>query len=223
MFNRKKCKKCGEKLNKGFDYCPSCGFKIGGQEDWGILGKNDFVPEQDPFSQLFSGGLGGKMFNKMLSGAMRMIEKEMQKNMKEVKTSKKQIPLKTNFELYVNGKRISPENIKITRKIPMQEKPKIEKIPKAIWDKDTIKKFSDLPKKEPKTNVRRLSNKVIYELEVPGVKEVKDISIIKLENSIEIKAISEKHAYKKLIAIDLPISHYSFEEGKLILELGVKE
>ncbi|MBU0958492.1 MAG: zinc ribbon domain-containing protein [Nanoarchaeota archaeon] len=223
MFNKKKCRKCGEKLNKSFDYCPSCGLKIGEEEDWGMLGKNDFVPEQDPFSQLFSGGMGGKMFNRMLSGAMKMIEREMQKNMKEAKSIEKQVPLKTNFELYVNGKRISPENIKITRKIPTQDKPSVKKMPKNTWDNDTIKRFSDLPKKEPKTNVRRLSNKVIYELEVPGVKEAKDISIVKLENSIEIKAISEKHAYKKLIAIDLPISKYVLEKGKLILELGVKE
>ena len=69
--------------------------------------------------------------------------------------------------------------------------------------------------------MRRLSNKVVYEIEIPEVAE-EDVSIIKLENSIEIKAISKDKSYKKLISIDLPIKSYKITNGKLILELGLK-
>jgi len=38
-----------------------------------------------------------------------------------------------------------------------------------------------LPRHEPATNIRRLSNKVVYEIEMPEIKSIEDISIIKLE------------------------------------------
>ena len=57
---------------------------------------------------------------------------------------------------------------------------------------------------------------------MPGVKSIKDLSIVKLENSIEIKAIAGKKAYVKLIPINLPVSDYNFSNGKLVLELEAK-
>jgi HSP20 family molecular chaperone IbpA len=102
-----------------------------------------------------------------------------------------------------------------------EEKP-TEKIKQNNFTKEKIKKFSKLKREEPKTNIRRLSNKLVYEIEMPGVKSIEDISISQLENSIEIKAISEKKAYAKIIPINLPIKNFDLSEGKLILELGIK-
>lgn len=87
---------------------------------------------------------------------------------------------------------------------------------------ESLKKISELPKKEPSTNIRRLANKIIYELNIPGVKSIKDISITKLENSIEIKALAGNKAYAKLIPLNLPITDYELSDGKLILELDAK-
>ncbi len=118
-----------------------------------------------------------------------------------------------------------PPKIKVTQ---LGNKPKLEvqeekeKLKPNTFTKERIKKFTSLKKEEPQTNIRRLSNKVIYELEMPGVKSIDDISIIKLENSIEIKAVSKNKAYVKIIPINLPITDYGLSEGKLILELGVK-
>ena len=132
---------------------------------------------------------------------------------------------KTNFELIINGKRIDPKNIRVTRQ-PMQQRPvTAKKNPVKIlpnFSEKNFKKISQLQKEEPKTNIRRLSDKVVYEIEVPGVKSIKDVSIIKLERSIEIKAYSKDKLYFKTISINLPITDYSLSEEKLILELGVK-
>ena len=84
------------------------------------------------------------------------------------------------------------------------------------------RKFLTEIKKEPKTNVKRLSNTVIYEINMPGVKSLDDISIVKLENSIEIKAVAKDKAYFKLIPVNLAILDYELERGKLILELEAK-
>ena len=80
-------------------------------------------------------------------------------------------------------------------------------------------KFAGLLKKEPETNIRRLSNKVVYEIKLPGVKSVKDVSIIQLENSIEIKALADKKVFYKIIPINLPINNYNLSSGILTLEL----
>ena len=210
MFKKKGCEKCGKSIKDSYEFCPNCGNSLGEGTAWGMLGKNDRL-ESDPLSNsLFGGGI----LNKMLGNAMKVLEKELQK---ELKNSQNFRP-KTNLQLYINGKKVN---------IQSKEKPKEvqEQIPAlelpAFSTKD-LKKFSSLPKKEPKTNIRRLSDKVIYEISMPGVKSIEDISITKLENSIEIKAISKSKVYYKIIQIGLPIIDYKVEKAKLVLELEAK-
>lgn len=211
MFNKKKCQECQGKLDSKFDFCPYCGTDVrnpSDKDEWGMLGKND-LPDQSLADNSLLGGLSGKMLNKMLSNAMKMLEKEMQKGSVEQPRS--------NFELFINGKKVSPENIKFSKKTV----PKKQIV--GSFSLENSKKFSELPKAEPNTNIRRLSNKVVYEIDVPGVENVEDILINQLENSLEIKAVGKDKAYKKLIPIDLPLKRYKLFKDKLILELGVKE
>ena len=85
--------------------------------------------------------------------------------------------------------------------------------------KSKAAKFAKLPKAEPHTKVRRLTDRIVYEIDLPGIKSIKDIILRKLENSIEIKAYAKDKAYFKLIPISLPIRRYKVENEKLILEL----
>ena len=96
----------------------------------------------------------------------------------------------------------------------------IKEMPSKIFSMENQKKVGKLPKKEPRTNIKRFSDKVIYEIEIPGVESIEDVSIVKLESSIEIKAITKDKVYFKLIPIGLPITNYNLEKGKLVLELG---
>lgn len=221
MFKKKACKKCGEGIIGKYMFCPSCGNSLSKKtkkEDLGILGENDFINEFENFQNNLFGGSGGRLIGKMFESVMRMLEREMakeaKKNNHDIKSPK------TNFQLFINGKRIND----LESNDPVQEK--IRKHRKEVSQinlpQNNLKKFSDLEKKEPKTDVRRFSDKVIYEINIPGVKSLKDISIIKLENTIEIKAISKDKAYNKLIPINFPIIDYNFSKGKLILELGLK-
>ena len=176
--------------------------------NWGILGKNDFaekIEQPSPF--------GGGLLNNLLGSAMKMVEQEMQKNMKNMGQTKP----KTNLQLYINGKKINIGPTTQQKKVPTKKETK--KIIHKSFSKDNAKKFSNLPKEEPKTNVKRLSDRIIYEIEMKDVKSINDISIIQLENSIEIKAIGKGNSYYKTIPINLPIIDYYFEENKLILEL----
>ena len=71
---KKKCPKCEKKIEKSYDFCPYCGINFKSkydEEDYGLLGKNDFVnKETNPALNM-----GGSFLDKMINNAMKMIEK----------------------------------------------------------------------------------------------------------------------------------------------------
>lgn len=214
MFGKKKCPKCEEKINGKYDFCPYCGNPVNEnlKEDFGMLGKNDFVDEFDSFSKSMFNGFGGNMIPKMFGSMMKMLEKEMEKEIK-----KKDSRPKTNFQLFINGKKIDLGNV-----LPVvKQKKQIKEILQKDLPKNKLANFVNLPRENPKTNIRRFSNKIVYEIDVPGVSSVNDISISKLENGIEIKAVSKKKSYLKILPVNFPITGYGIDNQKIILELEV--
>lgn len=222
MFSRKTCQRCGKKTSKGSRFCPSCGFPLGKKikkEDYGMLGENDSINETDLFSSSLLGGIGGGFMNKMISNTMKMLEKEMEKEMRMSKQSSANNSFpKTKIRLMINGKEVNlnngmqkPENVKKEK-----QKPATTKFKK--FSEEQIKKFSKLNKKEPKTELRRIADKIIYEIEIPGVESIENITITPLESSIELKALAEEKAYSKSIPLNLPIVGYEFSKGLLVLE-----
>jgi len=204
MFNKRYCRNCREKVSSKYRFCPSCGREIENykEEDWGMLGREDVLGEES-FANPFFTGFGGRMLNNMLGNAFKMLEKEM-KNVEKTPGS--------NVRLMINGKEIQ---------IGQQKKPReaIRKIPKREFGKEQLKKILELPKKEPKTILKRMGDKIIYEIEMPEVKSLNDVLINNLENGIEIKAIGESTIYSKTIPINMPITNQTLSEGKLFLEL----
>ncbi|MEX0932774.1 MAG: hypothetical protein WDZ77_01605 [Candidatus Pacearchaeota archaeon] len=219
MFNKKKCKRCGEGVNSKYLFCPHCGNLCDkkSKKDSGMLGEDDLLNGLEDIQNSLFGGVGGKVVGKMFENAIKMLEKEMQK---EANKQNHQEP-KSNFQLFINGKRIDNPNPKKTTKKKKHE------IKEEFMDlelpQNNLEGFSELPKNEPRTNVRRFSDKVIYEINIPGVKSLKDISITRLENNIEIRARTKNKAYTKIIPISFPIIDYNFSKGKLLIELDSKE
>ena len=225
MFNKKeKCSKCGKAIDKNSNFCASCGSKTNSnfEKDFGMLGKTDLQTPQNPFENILPGGFAGGMLGKMLGSAMGMLEKEMKKEFNNKDNQNNQS--RSNVELFINGKRINPQNIKVTKK-PIQkqnQKNKEERVIELpIFSKDKQKNFLANKKIEPKTKVRRLSDQVIYEIEIPGVKDLDNISIKPAGNSIEIKAMTKTKSYFKSIPLTLPLVSYSLEKDLLVLEFGV--
>jgi len=224
MFNKKKCKRCGKKADNEDSFCPGCGFplkELGGKEDWGMLGKDD----------MFSPEMGMPGFNTLFNSLMKdfgsqfgAIEKELRNSMEN--NSK---PQKRGISISISTSGNSPPKIKINnlngeplKQINKEVSPKKKEKILSVLSEEKGREFLNLPQEEPLTKVRRLSSKVIYEIELPGVKSLKNVSIMQLEKSIELKAVSKKKAYKKIIPIDFPIQKYTLSKEKLILELGVK-
>ncbi len=227
MFGKKKCGNCGEKVGDSYNYCPYCRMPLKDileEEDWGILGKDDVInPEEIKLPM----GLNA-LFNslvKNLNKQMKEFDNEKGNNQnKEQKISKKS----GGISISISTSGDKPPEIKVRSfgNAPkftdngVQIKDKTEKIKLPASDSG---KFAGLPKAEPQTDIRRFSNKVVYEIKMPGVKSLENISLIQLENSIEIKALANKKVFYKIIPINLPIKKYNLSKGILTLELDSVE
>jgi len=234
MFIKKKCTKCGRKISKDYDFCPHCGNDFrwekarNNEKDFGLLGKEDSLTDFSDLSKFgmpmnLSGLFNSKLFNNLFQQfdkQFKELDKETSRAPKERKKNTSGISISISMsgdkpDIRVN--KFGPEfqNINIKE---FKEK----ETPKKKISEEEARKLAKLPKKEAKTEVRRLSNKIIYQIDLPGIKNLKDIIINKLENSIEIKAFSKENAYFKLIPVNLPILDYKLEDNKLILELGTR-
>jgi len=218
MFKRNKCSKCKKSISKKFEYCPYCGSHVDDNEDYGMLGKND-SNEIEQFSKGLFGGIGGKMMNRMLGSAMKMLEKELQKEMKDMK---KQPMPKSNFQFFINGKKVNIDDMDMptmNQKIPTRKKQKII-LPHP--SEDTISSSKDLPRKEASSKLKRIHNKVVYEIDLPGVNSIDNVLINKLEGSTEVKAFAKNKVLFKNLPVTLPLIAYHLKDRKLFLEFQGK-
>ena len=244
MFG-KKCNRCGKKISKEFEFCPHCGYGLVKKRSEGLL---DEIEEMDNLEinsedieqltkdigrQMGFGFIDAFPFDSIIKRLGKDIEKQFRDidrefavkkvNGKEqvIRTDGTEIK-KTTFpggfsvQIRLGG---VPESIPIQIRNLQSSKRQPVKIIRNL-DKSEQEKMSQLPRKEPETKVRRLTDRIIYEMNIPGVKSIKNIAVNKLENSIEIKAVTKNAAYFKLIPVALPLKKYYLKDEKLILELS---
>ncbi len=111
----------------------------------------------------------------------------------------------------------SPQDIMMERED--EAKTKSIKLPKSKISDRRAQELAKLPRHEPETKIRRMTDKIVYEISLPGVKNEQDIMINKLQNSIEVKAFSKDKAYFKLIPLAFPIKSWKLKDERLVLEL----
>ena len=211
MFSRPKCKRCNEKISKKYVFCPHCGFS---QKD--EMGDQFFEP-------IFKLGFP---FNKLFKELESQIERQFQDMDAQMGEESMENPFAHGISINIdttngqptirinNTKDKGKGNAKGSEKnLKTNDNPIIKKMAENMAEQ-----FSKLPKEEPSTKVRRFNNKLVYEINLPGVSDDK-MSITKLENSIEIKAFSDNKAFFKLIPLSLPVIGSELKEGVLNLEL----
>ena len=216
MFKRK-CPNCEKKVSRNFDFCPYCSIPLKDKKDYGLLGKHDGL--ENGFERIMSKPLGisDSIIDKMLGGAMRMLRKELEEMSRE--TVRTRPARKTKFQLYINGRKI-PISEDMYENSPQQntKRQRLRENKKSEISEETIAKAANLPRKETQTRLTRTANKIIYELNAPGLESLDNILINKLEESLEIKIYTNKAVYYKNLPIKLPLARYYTKEQKLFLE-----
>ncbi len=249
MFE-KKCPNCGKKINKNFEFCPYCGLELA-REAGGLLDEIDEDYEVDGESlsdiESLTREIGKSMgfdfidrfpFNQIVKNLSKDIEKQFRDIDREIAAKKTKgrgevtkkdeteirktvFPGGFSIQIKMGGAPEMPLEIFPLSKKPMQPAALTQKQPQKL--EKELGKLSRLPRKEPETKVRRLTDRIIYEIYLPGVKSIKNVMVNKLENSIEIRAIAKDRAYFKLIPVSLPIKEYYLKDEKLFLELKPEE
>lgn len=203
MFGRPKCKRCSQKVSKKYYYCPYCGTDLKGDAE-------------RSFEPMFNLGFPFNMLVKQIEKQFQEIDSHLGNDLDKALLDSGGISINIDTSSGQPTIRIKTNSDqKEAKEKPARDITKIGEI-----SEDKLHKFSNLPKEEPSTKVRRFSNKLVYELNLPGVKS-ENLVISKRENSIEIKAFADNKAFFKLIPISLPILKSDLKDGLLTLELKV--
>lgn len=245
MFKKKSCKRCGKKIDKGFSYCPYCGSdtidKNKEEKDYGFLGKRDIENPvfRNEIKMPFGFNTIFKKLMKEMDSQFRQLDRELGKEkIRKAQMQDKQNPFikKGGISINISSGAGTPV-IKVRSFGNMPEFREMEQQIKGSgktknnrakfreqkingMSEEKAKKLASLPRQEAESKVRRLSGKVIYEIEMPDVKNAEDVIVNQLENSIEVKAFAKDKAYFKFLPVNLPLINYKLSKGKLILELG---
>ncbi|MFH1563606.1 MAG: hypothetical protein ABIF11_09390, partial [Nitrospirota bacterium] len=76
-----------------------------------------------------------------------------------------------------------------------------------------------LPKVEVEAKIRRLADRIIYEIDVPGVGSKADVVVTELATGLEIKAYSRDKCYVKFIPLKVEVIEYYVRPNKVFVEL----
>lgn len=198
MFS-KKCINCKAKVRKGFNFCPHCGDAFDEKSDDGFLGKNDETPQMNlPFG-----------FNKLLNSLLKQLDKQFKNLGKEIARGNSESGITISITSDGFPPTLNIDKIKDDAKYIKNKK---------ILNEELVKKLTSLPRKEAEGNIRRLGDKIVYEINLPGVNSLKDIILTKLEKSMELKAASDKFIFVKSIPVNLPIKKYFLDKEKFVIE-----
>ncbi len=215
------CFECNSKVDLHWDFCPKCGTGI---------------KSRDPFSDIF------ETFGKEIADMNKMLERQIEAmDITPMFGAKKSKPFAQSggFTISIVSGGNNPPEISVRTFGDVDEK-KIRKqvsqmvggeesfVEQAYGDGQEKPKASD-PKikkhevtEEPKTKISKIGKTVLVEMEIPGVQKEKDIEINDLESSVEVKAMSGKKAFFKIIKKpeNNAIISKKFDNGKLSLEFA---
>jgi len=170
---KKKCVGCGKKIDKKFGFCPYCGMSFKKQredENFGMIGRDDSVDLNQGFDQNNLMGLPFG-FDKIVGGLMKQLEKQLGE------MDGKNGGMPKGFKIQISSGR--PQ----IRKVAPQ-KSVAAKRPLIRISAEEIERRRGLEKVDAESNVRRLADRLVYEIQVDGVKSGKDVVVTNLEQGI---------------------------------------
>jgi hypothetical protein len=232
-----KCPRCGRDAERGWEYCPRCGYSLG--RDSGFFRFDDAFErvhrQMEKMSRMFEKDF--EVFD--LSPVFKEIPAERRAKgfritMRSGTGMEPRISVQTFGDKNEELKREVMEQLGIEKGTEKQEPVKREARPAAtekrrfripVLSKPSREKVEICTPElteEPKTCVRRLDSGVVVDIEIPGVESLQNVDVRELESSVEVKALAGKKAYFKILTKppQFRLSGKSFERGKLHLEFS---
>ncbi len=227
------CHKCGKKVDENWDFCPSCGAPV--IRPVKFRSPSSMFPADSLFSsfnkqfkemRLMESDLKGmekdfEVFNLKNSSDPRIKRNGFSVSIRSGTDRKPQVNIKTFGD--VDKKKLQEELSKRFG-IKLQDMPKEAGAikPEPPEEKIQESKVKEMPKitEEPKTDIKRLPDKIVIETKLPDVESEDDIIVHTLPESIELKAIGKKKMYFRIMQIPKgwQLISKTFKDSKLKLE-----
>jgi|TARA_B100001971_G_scaffold198644_1_gene208501 hypothetical protein len=204
------CPTCNRKSSKKFEYCPYCGNSFRGSsrnEGFGLLGQEDSGNLQEEIKLPFG-------MEKMINALAKQLEKQMgAMNFEEMASNTQGQGTPKGFKINVSMGRPGDGQFvqEMTPSIPIDGE---------ISRKETDKRNS-LPRVDAESSMKRLADRIVYEIITPGVKSKKDVAVAELATGLEVKAYSRNKCYVKFIPLKVEVIGYYLKNERLFLELKV--
>ncbi|NOQ56204.1 MAG: zinc-ribbon domain-containing protein [Nanohaloarchaea archaeon] len=233
------CHKCGKKVEEHWDFCPACGAPV-------IRPVKFRKPSSAlPLDNLFSSFK--KQFdeiNKLMSSDIHSMEKDFEVfNLRPERPEITEPKIKRNgFSVSIRSgtgqkpkvdiktfgnidkktleaeikKNLGLESVHIPKEVTEPKRSDISKHPKEQFPKKKIPTITE----EPKTDIKRLPDKIVIDIELPDVDSEDDIMVHLLPSSIELKAIGKKKMYFRIMQIPKgwTLISKTFKDGILRIE-----
>lgn len=203
MMFKRKCSSCARKVDRKFNFCPYCGesFKARREkDDFGMLGFDDSGDEAGAEQKLPFG------MEKIMGSLVKQLEKQMG-NM--------------NFEGMPKGIRINVVrgNPALVGRREVVGGRKSASSEQLVVSSEKTERRMGLKKVEAESKVRRLADRIIYEIVAPGVRDKDDVVVTELATGLEIRIYSEDRCYVKFIPLKVELIGYSVRGERVIVEL----
>ncbi len=205
MFSKKgNCSRCKGSVKRDFDFCPYCGSDMRNPErdleEFGLLGKNEF--NQAPLVGGGSLGFSDKIFMSIFNSLTRSLEKQFKEVAREQNTEVQHSPNGVTIRVHSHKQPAKPKRRSVSE--------------------EQVKRMADLPRTEAKKDVRRFTDKIVYELKTPDVSSLDDVFVSKVESGYEVKAIGAKKVYVNSLSVDLPMMNFGLSENGIVFEFALQ-
>ncbi len=203
-----KCPNCRYEVEEGWEYCPSCGFRLGGNRFSDIFSRveKEFEVMNRGFEKNFEVFDISPFFRKTPEGSGFTVR------ITQSSGNKPKIDIRTYGDVDRKGIEEELKRMGVSKPSPAS----------GAGEKPGRKTRLHGVTEEPRTEVKRIGDRIVVDMEMPGVRDEKDIEISSLENSIEVRAVAGDKAYFKILTKppDSGIIEKKFSKGTLHMEFG---
>jgi hypothetical protein len=239
------CQRCGSKVEKGWAFCPRCGFRQGGEFFEDIFSR--MRKELSQMNRLFSKDIEAfdisPWFRDMEKRKIVLNPKGSGFTIKIIQSGGREPHVSVRTFGDVNKEKLKKEIEEIGvwqpefqngKPVPVDVPDRRMEIPKPPQERAKAsqkvegsgaafrQEKAPAVMEEPKTSVKRTASNVIVEMELPGVKAPADITVSELDNSIEVRALAGDKLYFKILTKppQFRLGRREFTKEKLHLEFS---
>ncbi len=225
------CPKCGAKVEKKWSYCPDCGLSFGQQEPFSMGNLDDVFRELERMAQQMERGMRMPMRNVEVLDLTPFFQSMKRGGFTIQINQSGGKPPQVNIQTFgdVDRRRLEEQ---IQRRMGVKPKvsaPAVQAVSKAAAQAKQVQRVETNAQfakakvtKEPSAEIRRLGDRLLVDISLPGVKHEKDIDINELEYSVEVKALAGDTGYFKILTKpeQFSLARSRFSDGKLHLEFA---